>query len=126
MHIIVNTKLGKLCLFKYSVDILLFSLINVLVASVFTFLAWFRKHSGHIFSCCFLKRCGDQVGRLVRDLTVHSYVVTFLSFALLSSVFLSLLCLSFFFSFFSLDFLSFFFFYVASKTRSARVPKSFI
>lgn len=98
----------------------IFSLIIVLMACVFTFLVWFKTHSGHIICCYFLKRFGDQVGRLVRDLC------TFLccSFALRPSVFLSLLCL-FFPPHFSLVFWFFgFFFNVTSTTGSARVPKS--
>lgn len=66
--IIINAKLGKPCLLKYTVNILFFSLIIVLMAYVFAFLVWFRKHSGHIMCCYFLKKCGNQVGRLVRDL----------------------------------------------------------
>lgn len=94
-----------------------FSLFNVLVAFVFTLLVWLRKHSGHIFCCYFLKKYGNQVGRLVRNLTMYLLVL----FSLLCpppTIFLYLLCLPILFFCFFLDF---FFSTFASKTGS--IPK---
>lgn len=92
-----------------------FSLINVLVVCVFTFLFWFRKYSGHIFRCYFLKKYRNQVGRLVH-LIMYILVSLLFSLALPPSVFLSM------FLFFSA--LIFFSPYVGSQTGCAGVPKS--
>lgn len=87
MHMIINTKLWKAV--PTSHIQCSFPLFNVLVACVFTFLFWFRKYSGHIFCCYFLKKYGNQVGRLVHPIM---YVLVLLLFflALPPSVFLSI------------------------------------
>lgn len=118
MYMEINTKLWE----KVPTSNILcsFSLINGLVACMFTFLFWFRKHSGHIFCCYFLEKCGNQVDRRVRHLPVY-VLMLLLSFPF-QAQFLSVILSSFFSSFST----SIFFPYVDSKTGSARVPKSFI
>lgn len=101
-----------------------FSLISVLVALAFTFLVWFRKHNGHIFSCYILKKYGNQVGRLVRDLTMY-ILVLLLSLCPPHSVFLCFALSSYSFFFLSVSPLIFFSMF-ASKTGSVRVPKSWV
>ena len=85
-----------------------FSLISVLVALAFTFLVWFRKHNGHILSCYILKKYDNQVGRLLRDLTMY-ILVLLLSLCPPHSVFLCFALSSYFFFFFL--FLPWFFFF---------------